>query len=354
MREQHPLIVYFYLLFTISPALFAAQTDSSYPQNPVADNTVYCVSDQRLQCFDAQNQQLLWQNTTVKPARGLLLIDGKLFVNLDHEALVLDARSGKTLAQWENEDTLFDPVVSANHLILSDQQGWLRVIDLASRQTMWRRKIESSWVYPPAVVGSVLISGGRDGQLTALNIDSGQVRWRKKIGQELVYRPVAAAGKVFISSFDGYLRAIDPASADIISSIPLNSPVFDIQTDGKNTLVAAGYDGNLFAIDAATARIRWQYPVASSLRFAFSLDKDRVSSIDYQGQFYLLDKSNGRVLQHSGFAGNHRIAPLMTSAKVRLFPTDKSVINIPIMSLQSGIGKTIKHHSDAQSPGDKT
>jgi len=354
MRKQQALIVYFYLLLAVSPALFAAQTANYYPQNPLTANTTYCVSSQRLQCFNAQTQQLLWQNTAIKSARGLLLINGKLFVNLDHSALILDAHNGKTLARWDNEGTLFDPVVSANRLILSDQQGWLRVIDLASGQTMWRRKIESSWVYPPAVVGSVLISGGRDGQLSAVDIDTGRVRWRKKIGQELVYRPVAVAGKVFVSSFDGYLRAIDPASAAVISSTHLDSPVFNIQTDGKDTLVAAGYNGNLYAVDAATARLRWQQPVATSLRFAFSLDKDQVSSIDYQGQFYLLDKANGRLLQHFRFAGTHHIAPLMTSSRIRLFPADMPVINIPTKSFQSGIGKTIMHHSDAQSPGGET
>lgn len=328
MKKKYILIIFQSLLFLFSPGLMAAQKAVFYPVNPLTSANIYCVSDTRLQCFNAQTQLLLWQNKDIKSARGMVLSDGKLFINRGHVALMLDAQNGKELSEWDNKHKLFDPVVTNNHLILSDQQGWLRVIDLDSRETKWSRKVESSWIYPPAVIGSLLISGGRDGKLSAVDIETGSPLWQTNITQEIVYRPVEATGKIFVSSFDGYIRVIEPSNGDIISTIHLGSAVFDIKSDGNDKLLAAGYDGTLYAIDTQTGSIRWQRQVADSQRFSFNLNDQLISSIDYQGKFYLINKTDGKLIKESIFAGIHHVAPLMTSSIVRLFPSDKPVINI--------------------------
>ena len=311
-----------------APLAFAIEAPAHYPQNPIANADIQCVSDDSLKCFDAHSQQLLWENKTVNSPKGMLLIGNRLYVNRDHTALILNARSGDRIAQLPHPGDLFDPVVSNGQLILTDQQGWMRVIDLNTLHTMWRKQVETRWVYPPAVANGKLISGGRDGVLTALDRDTGKIVWRQKIGQEIVYRPVAAAGKIFVSSFDGLLRAIDPDNGAVLLRTQLGSPVFDIKNDENQRLIASGYDGKLYAIDARSGARLWNRQVADSIRYHFSVKDHDVASIDYQGHFQLIDNQSGRLIQQSRFEGRHHIAPLMTHSKIQLFPAEKPFINV--------------------------
>jgi len=313
----------FFLLFLLTPALHASPTSTSYPKNPTSNQSVECISDNSIKCYAAASQKLLWENHLVNTPHGMLLRGDKLYVNSDHVAMILNVHDGQLIAQIHNEGTLFDPVVTSGRLILSDQQGWIRVIDLPTMNTLWRRRIEQSWVYPPAVIGGAVITGGRDGVATALDLSSGEILWRKKIGQELVYRPVIAAGKIFISSFDGKLRSIDPKSGTIVAELQLDSPVFAIFPDLNEKLYAAGYDGNLYAINARNNSLLWNQRLADSLRFYFSVGTHEIASIDHAGNFMLIDKQTGSVIQHTRFEGRYQVSPLMTHSKIRLFPRGK-------------------------------
>ena len=327
MRMQQKLAQFFLLLF-ITPSLLASERPANYPQNPLTQNGIACVSNSKLQCFKRSDMQPLWESKIIHSPAGLVMQDGKLFVNSDHAALILNTSDGAVIDRIKNEGTLFDPVIADGRLILTDQQGWMRVIEISSRRTLWRKKIETSWVYPPAVIGNTLFSGGREGILKAIDFDSGNILWQKKIGQEFVYRPIVADGKIFISSFDAMIRAINPATRKIVSSTRLGSPLFEIKSDQNKQLIGAGYDGNLYAIDSETGQIMWRNRVANSLRYHFNVSEQEVSSIDFQGNFTRLDKQTGQPVQHTQFEGRHQISPMMTHSNIRLFPEEKPFITI--------------------------
>ena len=316
------------LLALVRSVSLSASTMSPAAEIPAASPApeIFCQLANELSCHALSDGRLVWRSDEVAAPGDLLPGGGRLWVTQSADLLALDIRNGRQLQRLTLPARLFSPRLYQGRLLLTDESGWLTVVDADDGHRLWRRRLSSRWVYPPAVSAGRLYAGGADGVVTALAAEDGRVLWRRQLEQELVYSPETASGRLWVSTFDGHLRALNLRSGQVEIDLTWSTPLFELQALGP-LLLAADYSGNLVAFDSKDGRLLWQKKVSGSQRFGFSAGGRWILVSDALGQVQLLDVGNADIIKRFRFESAHPGAAVITDSMVWLFPREQPVQN---------------------------
>lgn len=299
-------------------------------KNPVMDQKITCVAKNILVCYQRESAVPIWENKYLNDARGLILVDGLLYLTDDNQAHIYNANSGELIKLINTNGQLFDPIIAENKLILTDTNGNISVLNYKSGQLIWQRKIDDGWLYPPSVKNNQIWTGGQSGIVWSLSLSDGLLLWRKDLGQELVYRPVISKHGLIASTFDGKIHSLDSQTGLHQWVTVLTSAVIELQASNSDEIIASAYDGNLYALQAASGKLLWQAHAHSNARFNFVTNIDRTVSLDYKGNFKIFNKQSGQLIKNLKIEGSHQASPLILQSTIWFYPDDKPAIKLKL------------------------
>ncbi|MBN1219384.1 MAG: PQQ-binding-like beta-propeller repeat protein [Anaerolineae bacterium] len=229
------------------------------------------------------------------------------------ELLFLSAENGDEVGRFPVDGASISvPVVRDNVAYFTVNTGWLYALDLATRQEVWRKKIEGTWSWAPAAPlltpANLFILPSRSGQLAAFDPARGEIVWTFVADGWFPQTPVWLEEMVYARCWDRHLYALEAgigqeiwrhrAPRDYSSDFWLDESylyvgVKDYQAGAENGSRAY----SLYLLDRHTGERVSRYevqghifarPVAAEKAVFFTTD-DRSREVNSQGTLYGLD-----------------------------------------------------------------
>ena len=215
------------------------------------------------------------------------------------------------------------PSITGENLFISDREGQLITVELASGKVRWKIKDNDVEYTSPAGVGdSMVLVGTGDGRLIARDIEDGSLKWIARTSSEVLAAPTAHDGITIVRSADGSLLALDSKTGAEIWNYRRESPRLTLRGNSRpliddGVLFSALDNGRLLALDLKVGTSIWNKAITvpsgvTDLERMVDLDGDPVITDDFiyvssfQGGVTALSKVDGQIIwarQISSYSG---------------------------------------------------
>ena len=170
--------------------------------------------------------------------------------------------------QWEtsvNSRIFLQPLVYHNTLIVVDDRGKTRGIDLATGKNLWTVLMQSP-VLSAAIDSNLLFLGGFSGEMQCLNLETKNIEWTVQTGAKVRSAPLVDGKTVIWADATGRIYEIDQESGDYSVLINLQTPVVGIPARTEQGYLITGLDGTLYHINFSDGGFLGQLEFQGRLR----------------------------------------------------------------------------------------
>lgn len=266
------------------------QSTAVYPDNPLAERDVLCVSDDGVTCLESAELGKRWEALAGVNTFEVLYTADAVLVGSTTGLHALSPADGSSRWQWRGDAHVFSPAVGGEVAYATDRTGRIAALDLQDGRVIWEKEL-NGWLYTPALLEDRLITGGSGGVVYALHRGTGETLWTRRLDQELVFRPVAVPGGVVVTTFKGSVLLVD-GDGELVWEERDAAPSFS-PAAADDLLVFGGMDGVLRARDARTGRLRWRVELSGALSVPARIRAGEVAIVTPDGALLILDAADG-------------------------------------------------------------
>ncbi|MEO3870996.1 PQQ-binding-like beta-propeller repeat protein [Nonomuraea sp. B12E4] len=193
---------------------WVSKADAKYEL--IADaGVVVAVSSDELVAVDARSGRKRW-TYPIDYGTNPLMAEG-LVLAYDRFGTVHAIRADDGERVWQRQDVKgYGAQAGGDRLYTETNVGEVLALELATGNTIWRRRLGDFENDPRAQATAMELSGGTlhvscvDGILYALDAADGHIRWTYGGDSQQHTPPVTLDGAVFFSTMDEHVRAVDP------------------------------------------------------------------------------------------------------------------------------------------------
>lgn len=294
--------------------------------NPVVENSFVYSLDQSgtVTCFDLKSRKTIWQadlNTKHKNivAGTIVYNNGKIYITIDRELVVLIAENGKEEVRKILPDLIKNqPVVQSNGFILQTVSNQLIAYNTDNWNVAW---VDETWPetlaslkrVSPILYGQTVISSFSSGQMAFNNLLNGETIWQINLSansasQDIIpigvsCQPIVHKSNLFVAASNEKLVNVSLESSKILWNIKIND-VLSMSASG-NSLFLTTNGRQIVAVSQDSGKILWTTSLINnndkksvskqSYFFTPIVTENNLLVISTEGVLYLVDPITGKI-----------------------------------------------------------
>ena len=242
--------------------------------------------------------ELAWQRRATAGVGKTFLADGGTIVcpTRDGHVLVLDARSGKKVAQKKFRPGYDITCLLHEHLLLVARRHGepsITVHDLRQGRLVWTAAAGSIETEPLIADGRLIVAA-EEKRVIAYELATGQVQWSLSTESNLRSTPAYAKGRVVFGSDDGQVRAVDVEKGQVLWQYRTNAAVLAPPVIGQGTVCVGSTDRSFYALSLDSGMVRWVFPTGGRIHQAAALADSMVLFGSNDHFLYCVSVHDGR------------------------------------------------------------
>ncbi|MGB9722293.1 MAG: PQQ-binding-like beta-propeller repeat protein [Chloroflexia bacterium] len=274
---------------------------------------------------------LRWQAAFPSDITAPPLCAGGLLLLGDEKGVVraVDVLSGEVRWTWDaGRPIVAAPAVSGGIVYIAAGDR-LYALEASRGLFLWSASANDRIVASPLIYGDLLFFGTESGTFYALEARDGVERWRFEAGDALLAPAAGSRGLVLFGDASGLLYALDAVRGDLRWEVELEQSILPPPTIAGETVyigLSGGMEGGrVVALALADGTFRWSASLPGDVSSALTLGDDAVYAVTGLGHVVALGREDGRTRWQADFPGAFPQAPLLVDRTLILADSSGSV-----------------------------
>lgn len=243
----------------------------------VTDSTLYIpVSWEKpeIVAYDLVAGKINWRRRGTAVETGLSLRGNLLYAaDVEGRVTAFDRANGDTV--WTSpSDSLVSyraaPVIVDERLIVVDDRGRVRALDVQSGAVEWERSLPEPVDHAPAVLGETIYIPSVRGTLWAIDATTGRVQWEYRAEEQprRFATPAVSEHMLLLPGSDGTVRRLNPENGDLVWTKAVGGPITAAPLLLQNAVIVGSMNASVYGLDLASGDVLWTATVEGRIKSA--------------------------------------------------------------------------------------
>lgn len=217
-------------------------------------------------------------------------------------------------------------LINKGNVILCTETG--RVYSFNNNgEKNWEVKTSSRIHSSPVVGGSHIYFGNDNGEIIAMNTATGDSVYRKKIGSSFQGGGSISGDNLYIGNDNGSLYCVDYKSGNVNWEYKTQSRIVMTPAIDNENVYAGNLSGEFFALNKNTGTVIWNKKLGTLFNTAPLVASNYLLIPDLFKKMYFTDKLTGEIKKSIEYGSRIKLTPVIFNKKILIIGYDDGVID---------------------------